>query len=216
MEAKSLSEKDIYYYKNALRNFDYISVREAYLLDMLQPLVDKPIKHVLDPTLIASLSVWEKLCSNKYENSGYVVVYQVRVDENTIRIAQHVAQQIGAKVKILVAWPQRNSQELFQDATPEEFVETIRNAACVVTTSFHGTAFSVIFNRPFYTIALNDGADSRSSSLLCSLGLEDRLISANDLPKFSPINYSNSNKKLEILRRESFNFIYNSINNAQS
>lgn len=216
MEAKALANNAIEHYRDNLGHFDAISVRENELLNLLQPLVDKPIEQVLDPTLMVSPQIWDRIQSNIKEKDRYVVVYQVRNNKNTIRIAEHIANQIGAKVKILVAWPQIKMKDTSQTATPEDFVNAIRSAACVVTTSFHGTAFSVIFNRPFYTIKLNDGADSRSSSLLDSVNLKDRMIGINDLPTFTLIDYTSINNKLNELRKNSQDFLLNSINNVHS
>ncbi len=198
-------------YKNLLNSFDAISVREENIQALLTPYTNLTIQHVLDPTLMASSKIWESFPSKTRNKDKYVVVYQVAENKNTIRIARHIAKQIGAKVKILVARIGRNTSEKFQDATPEEFVDTIRNAACIVTTSFHGTAFSVIFNRPFYTIKLNNGWDTRSSSLLNSIGLKNRIIDKNDSPQFSTIDYSHVNEKLEILQKESQDFILNQL-----
>lgn len=213
MESNKLDEDAVNYCGFHLKKFDAISVRERELLELLQPLVNKPIEHVLDPTLLVPPQIWNRFLSNKNKDR-YVVVYQVRGNKNTIRIAQHIANQIGAKIKILAAWPQIRIKDTYQTATPDSFINTIKNAACVVTTSFHGSAFAIIFNRPFYTVNLNDGEDSRSSSLLKSLDLSDRMIGINDLPIFSLIDFKPINQKLDVLRRESQHIILNSISNA--
>ena len=209
MEATTLDKNALY--KNLLNDFDAISVREKNIQNLLTPYTNLPIQHVLDPTLMVSPKIWDSLPSKSDNKDKYVVVYQVAENPNTIRIAEHIAEQIGAKVKILVAWIGKSSSIKFQDATPEDFVDTIRNAACVVTTSFHGTAFSIIFNKPFYTIKLNAGWDTRSESLLKSISLEERLIGIDDTPIFSAIDYSDVNIKLEELRQESQNFLLNNL-----
>ena len=212
MESKTLTPEQIDFYTKSLQNFDSISVRESQLQQLLQPLISKKISQVLDPTLMVPTHVWDKFSTQKTEGDKYVVVYQVRVDPNTMRIAEYIANQIGAKVKVLVAWLQYKAVEgTDQTATPEDFVDAIRNAACVVTTSFHGTAFSVIFNCPFYTIKLNDGRDSRSESLLGTLNLEERIVDVNARPTFSDVDYSLVNQKLEKLRLESQAFLLNSL-----
>lgn len=212
MEAKSLDETQIEFYKRNLNNFDALSVRENAFLKLLQPLTGKDIAHVLDPVLMGQPHIWDSFSSDKHKTEKYVVVYQVRYNPNTLRIAHHIANQIGAKVKILVAWLQFNPiNGTDQTATPEEFVDAIRNAACVVTTSFHGTAFSVVFNRPFYTVKLNDGADTRSMSLLEAIELTDRLINVDDEPTFTSIDYSIANQKLDKLRKESQDYLLNNL-----
>ena len=213
MEAKALSDEQAAFFKKNLSNFDLLSVREDALKQILQPLTCKPISQVLDPVLMAPPQIWDRFSLDKKDVEKYVVVYQVRNHPDTLRIAHHIATQIGAKVKILVAWLHTKSKDTDQTATPEKFVDYIRNASCVVTTSFHGSVFSVIFNRPFYTIRLNDGADTRSYSLLKSIGLEHRMIDTNDMPVFSKIDYSEINLKLDTLREKSQNYLLSSLQN---
>ncbi len=212
MESKTLTLEQVDFYAKSIKNFDFLSVREIQLQQLLQPLTSKKISQVLDPTLMVPTHLWDNLSSDKSNVGKYVVVYQVRVNPNTMRIAEYIANQIGAKVKVLVAWLQYKAVEgTDQTATPEDFLDAIRNAACVVTTSFHGTAFAVIFNRPFYTIRLNDGSDSRSESLLGTLNLEERVVEVNASPIFSDIDYSLVNQKLEQLRSESQEYLLNSL-----
>lgn len=211
MEARALSSDQIDFFKRNLGNFDSLSVREDALLQLLQPLTSKHITHVLDPVLMAPPQIWDSFSSDKKKVDKYVVVYQVRNHPDTLRIAHHIATQIGAKVKLLVAWPQYDVDRTNQTASPEAFVDEIRNAACVVTTSFHGTAFSIIFNRPFYTIKLNDGSDSRSTSLLDSLGLSERLIGIGHSPLFTEIDFSKANQRVKELRLQSQSFLLNSL-----
>lgn len=212
MESKNLDENQVEFYKKSLNNFDALSVRENALLKLLQPLTRKNITHVLDPVLMVHPEIWDSFSSDKHKTEKYVVVYQVRHNPNTLRIAHHIANQIGAKVKILVARLQFNPiNGTDQTATPEEFVDAIRNAACVVTTSFHGTAFSVVFNRPFYTVKLNDGWDTRSMSLLESVELTGRLIDVDDEPTFTSIDYSIANQKLDKLRKKSQDYLLNNL-----
>lgn len=212
MESTTLDDTQVEFYRRNLNNFDALSVRENALLKLLQPLTAKNISHVLDPVLMVPPHIWDSFSADKHKTEKYVVVYQVRHNPNTFRIANHIAKQIGAKVKILVAWLQFKPIEgTNQTASPEEFVNTIRNAACVVTTSFHGTAFAVAFNRPFYTIRLNDNADSRSISLLETVGLTDRLINVDDKPIFTSIDYSTTNQELDKLRKESQDYILNNL-----
>lgn len=210
---ESLTEEEQNFVVENQKNFNAISVRESSLKSLLTPLTDKKVKQVLDPTLLASRTVWDKLHDNVEDGGGYVLVYQVRQDPNTMEIARHIAQQINAKVIILdsfVKWGKEIERKF--DASPEDFVAYFKHASCVVTTSFHGTAFSVIFNKPFYTLKFGDSTDTRFKSLLHSLHLENRLIDKLDRPSFSDIDYSKSNEILNELRRDSLQFLTSNLN----
>lgn len=212
MEAKNLDEKAEKYYHESLEQFDAVSVREPNLATLLQPLTHRPITKVLDPTLMADPKIWNTFTCKERFPKKYVLVYQGRSSTHTLRIAKDIARQIDADVVVLGTWLSFNSHLSYKSVSPEGFIHAIRNAACVVTTSFHGTAFSVIFGRPFYTIKLDDGADSRSQSLLQSLGLSDRMINVSSSPTFSAIDYTATNTTLQRLRKESQEFLLKALN----
>ena len=215
METKELDEEAKKYCEKALMNFDAVSVRETQLKTLLQPLTGKNIELVLDPTLLADKKIWDAIAVRPNVNKKYILVYQVRYNVNTIRIARQLAKDIDAEVIEITAFPRICfSNKSKQCESPEKFLGWIKNADCVVTTSFHGAAFSVIFNRPFYCIKLDDDSDTRSASLLKSIRLENRLIDKSENPAFSPIDYSEANKRLEYLQSISTAFLTKAIENA--
>lgn len=208
MEVAALGKEDVSSLSFLLDSFDAISVREDILVDMLQPYAKRKIEQVLDPTLLLDADVWERVAVRPSGRQKYVFVYQVRENEHTMRVAQSVADELQAKVVSVVPYFCKKSLRM---QTPGEFVGLIKYAECVVTTSFHGTAFSVIFNRPFYTLLLKSGSDTRSSSLLHSLGLGERLVSLNEVPRFSQIDYTAANEALGRMREQSECFVENSL-----
>lgn len=210
MEVNSLNEDEKSFYKKSLANFDSISVRESQLATLLQPLTEKKVEFVLDPTLLADINIWNKIAESPNINVKYVLVYQVRVDEDVQRIAHLLAEEIGAIVVEVTACliPSFNCHKL-QCESPEEFLGLIKHASFVITTSFHGTAFSIIFKRPFYSIALEDGKDTRVFSLLKGINLSNRIIKKSSNPVFSEIDYNNVN--ISIYRRKAKEFLINAI-----
>lgn len=212
METSSLNQEAKDFYEKALGNFDAISVREKTLVDLLQPLTPKKIKTGLDPTLLANNEIWNPIIKCPSINYKYVLVYQVRYDINTSRIARHIAEQIGAKVIEITSWVNwKFKKNVYQCCYPEEFLGWIKHASCVVTTSFHGTAFSVIFSKPFYCLKLGKG-DTRAASLLQELGLENRMIEKTLSPTFQAVDYQQSNIKLADLQNKSYQYLVTSLN----
>ena len=196
---------------NFLRNFDAISVRENKLENLLQPLTEKKICTVLDPTLLAPLAIWKNFISLPPRESGYVLVYEVRPEKSILKIANYIAEQIKVPVVGVAAFPTwRRYNGLHQKESPQDFINWIRNASCVVTTSFHGTAYSILFNRPFYSIRLGFG-DNRIISLLNILRLTERVIGKDEMPIYQDIDFEFANKKLDELRNESFSFLLTSL-----
>lgn len=212
MEANNLSNGENVFFENALRNFNGISVRESNLSVLLQPLTSKIVKNVLDPTFIVDRLIWDNLAIKPKIAKKYVLVYDVRINDQTLILAHKIAKEIDGVVVQLTAWIRSSYvKHRYQCASPKEFVGWIKYADCIVTSSFHGTAFSIIYNLPFYTIKLNDGADSRSELLLKNLDLSNRLISTESNIHFTNIDYSNPNNLLEELKKESLYYLSNFI-----
>ena len=198
--------------KRALSVLSFVSVRESKLANILLLNFSFKAQIVLDPTLLADEKVW-RVWYKPIINKDYIVVYQARADNNVFRIAEELCKQMKVK-KIVVLDSHPNVKQLGYksfSASPSEFVSVIRNAKFVVTTSFHGTAFSIITEVPFYTLRLNDGADERTQHLLSSLGIADRLIDKLSTPQWANLNFQEVKRILNTQRKESLNFLKQSI-----
>lgn len=189
-----------------LKCISSILVREKCIQDKLKEYsISSDL--VLDPSLMANPSLWEKWYT-PIRTDNYIITYQAREDENVFRIAKSIAQQLDCKIITMDGYGSSfNSFSEHVDASPDQFVSLIKNAKCVITTSFHGTAFSLITNTPFYTLKLNDGADGRATNLLEQVGLIDRLIDKELTPIFSTIDFSNSDNVLDHIRKESQTYL---------
>lgn len=193
-----------------LKNFDSIGVREREMIDLLSPLVDKKIHHTIDPTLLASKNIWENLvCDVENLKDRYVLLYKVWSDRKSRDVAERIAAERKCKVIELVSWLS-DGTNLYQAASPEEFVSLIKNAECVVTDSFHGTSFSLIFNKDFYFVKLSD-KQNRAISLLQSLGLGERVLEDFVSINGCDIDYNEVNEKLSYLQKTSRDFLNKSL-----
>jgi hypothetical protein len=213
MSTAPLTAEQQDFFVKELKRIDVISVRESILSDTLQPLSDKKIYTVLDPTLLLSSFHWDAFLSKPVKKGKYILLYQVRYSPASVTIAQDIARQLNGDVIEIAPtvnnWRIRKNN--IQGAGPDTFIRLIKYASCIVTTSFHGTVFSVIFNKPFYSLKLNDDRDSRVACLLESLGLSDRFITEDKRPAFSKIDYTKANVALDNLRKISNQYIQNAI-----
>lgn len=164
-------DKDIL--KNYLNRFSRILVRENSLKEAIDELgFDSAI--VVDPTLLLSKDEWNKFLPNKrFHTTKYVLYYELVKSKDALVFAKHKAEELGCKLLIMDAkiplLPQRRH---ISYASPIEFLHAIRDAEFVIATSFHGTAFSVIFEKQFITIGLNKNAD-RVQTMLHQLDVEE-------------------------------------------
>jgi hypothetical protein len=211
MESATLTNIDKVQLKELLRNVDSIGVRELALQDLLKPIVkDKEIFANIDPTLLLTKSEWDLISDSPKVSRPYLLIYQNLEDPNMLKIAERIAKKYGYDIVILTVdafWRQPLYYKNYE--SPEQFVGWFKNASFVLTTSYHGTAFSIIYNIPFYTLKLSRGTDSRSESLLAQLELSNRFISSNEFREVEEysIDFSPSNNKLNILRSDSLEYL---------
>lgn len=208
------AEDELRFFKEVLEPFTGVGVREKSLQGLLEPYCSSPVEVVLDPTLLADSSLFSPILKMpSVMNRPYVLIYQItHVSRKMREMAEAVAEQLGATVVELASCLSAKLMPLKnQGASPEEFIGFIKNAACVFTTSFHGTAFSVIMERPFYTVMRGGDHDERSRSLLGLLGLENRLVTEGESVKFTSIDFEHPCEKLDELRSSSLLFLKNSL-----
>lgn len=208
-----------------INNIDYISVRENSAEKFVAALTSKRIVTVLDPTLLLAPQEWSKLAVIP-NHKKYLLLYKMGNGELAECVAKEVAKTNHLEI-VEISSGGKSIRKVYNhqylgDVGPREFIGFIQHADFVVTSSFHGTAFSLNFNKQFYTIP-HLTAKSRMVDLLSKIGIENRLISSledlierdvsNDL-----IDYLDVNKSLELERQKSINFIESSlgINNGDN
>lgn len=212
MELSKLSLEENNFLKANLKRMDALSVREESLIPMFESLSDKKVELVCDPTFLLDATQWKHFIKQKLLRKPYVVLYQVRDNPAAFELASRIASQIKGEIVCLTARVDKNYPIDYQTASPLDFINYIANAEYVVTTSFHGTAFSLIFNVPFYTLLLRDNFDSRSSSLLKKVGLENRLVFPGNNVKIEPVDFTLCNKKVKKLVNQSKKYLERALN----
>lgn len=203
-----LTEYQKTYYRKHLALLSAIGVRESSLCDLLADLTDKKITITLDPTLLAGVSVFKQMIGVPRKVSKYILVYEIESHIGTLEIAYDLARQLHCEVVELEAYlsfSRRRQKD--QIASPLDFVNYIKNAECVVTTSFHGTAFSVMFEKAFYTVRQGNKADLRAGDFLDKIELSHRFIAMNERPQFSCIDYGKARNKLQTEVQRSAEFL---------
>ena len=205
------TQEELDFLRANIKNIDCISVREETAQKVLSVICDKPITTVLDPTLLlksTDIELKRLISENKY--GRYILLYQMSDDPNTLKICRHISKLLHLKIVEVLAYPfgrkNLNFHKHITTAGPAEFVTLFAHAEYVVTSSFHGTAFSLVFNKQFVTVA-HPMVGSRQRDLLGRIGLSDRVVSSvDDLPT-TDVDYSIINERLDIERRKSLDFL---------
>lgn len=200
----------------SLKDFYAVGVREKSLHGLLSGLhIGSTV--VLDPTLIAEHGIFDRLAVKPPCSFRYVLLYRLEKDMYALRFTQQIACQLGAEVIEIAPykiWLRDKGRKIVSAISPEEFCGWFKHAACVVSISFHGTAFSVIFRKDFY--CLKSALQDRSRNLLESLGLGERMIASDVSVDFEPVDYSKAEEKMKELKRMSKDFLFNAIDGKMS
>lgn len=211
-----LPEKDIPFIKEHLKNFRSISVREQTGVNIAADL-GFAATQVVDPVLLLSANEWEKICAPCTEKDKYILVYDFLQNVPQVEIlAKKIAKEEGLKIISLNDdKPSKYADKNVNNAGPEEFLSYIRNASHVLCTSFHATAFSVIFKKDFYTFPMKGHKNSsRMTDFLNSIGLGNRYIAEYLPERFKPIGYDSVSGMLSDEIERSKNWLTNEINNS--
>lgn len=192
-----LSEVDEKKLRYLISEQNNISLREKQGKELIKNFTTNNIYCHIDPTFLISKSDWEKMKLNKKIGFKYIFVYEVSHTDNLRKYAQYLSEKTGLKIVFISGTSKtiKNSKRI-KDATPEEFLNYIYNAEYVVTSSFHGMALSIIFNKEFYYDIPNNknSLGSRLENLADIFDLKDRKIICNfDKMNVEKINYNEVN-----------------------
>lgn len=207
-------------YKELLNGLDYISVREASGVKLVEEVTNRKAKLVLDPTLLLTSDEWQEVTQPvNGMPKKYVLIYELQPLSYITLLAKQVAREKGYKIVRVCkdAYDKQKDTDVINvvDAGPSEFVWLVDHASFIITNSFHGTAFSVNFNKPFYCV-LRRGKNnnSRQLDLLSACGLMDRVVyDGEQLPNISSssIDFEQVNEQMETMRQDSCNYLNNAI-----
>lgn len=212
-------------YASFLNRIEYLSAREYSGQDIIRQCTGRDVQLVCDPTLLLSSSDWEGVLSEQMvPNEGYVFCYFMGDNPEHRNFAKRLAQKEGLKIVALLHLDQYiPTDDNYADFTPfnvspADFVGLVKNAKYVCTDSFHGTVFSIIFSRDFFTFRrfqkrASLSTNTRLESLLKKLNLENRLF-GGDEDIISNLHISDYNKTQHLVsefRQQSKEYLIHSL-----
>ncbi len=192
-----------------LKQFDAISVREQSGVDYIKSLgLDCEIS--LDPTILLDKEDYDVICRERLVKGKYVLMFGWKTNQDLIDVAKKVGGELNLPILNIVPPPRAMFCGIPRklDVGPREFLSMIKHAEFVVTNSFHGTAFSTTFEKPYVSI-VSGRADTRMESLLRQLGLSDHLVTKDNVnvKKMMETDFSSVREKKSVLRQSSFDYL---------
>ena len=211
----SFTDEQRTYFRERLAKYQFVSCREKYGTDLLKDLSPVEVETVLDPTLVVSAEEWRKIASQRVVEGDYVFCYFIGDKPYYRRFAKQLSSQLNLPLVYIPVSYLDFSQDnnLLWESGPREFLSLIDNAKVVLTDSFHGTVFSINFNKTFYSFVKHAGLRSmdnmRIVDILERMNLLDRLKERYDGGEinYNDIDYAKTNELLATERNKSKAFI---------
>lgn len=196
--------------RGCLASYDVIAVREDIAVEQLRGWGILS-EQVLDPTLLLGADEWRALVGelgdSSDDGSPYALIYQIHNDELLSSYAKRAAEHLGLSLVRVSPYLHQISRtgKLCYLPSVGRFIDLLANASCLITDSFHGTAFAISFNVPFVEVLPNTGTTGRAMSLLRMTGLQSRVLADPDDLALAgtPVDFGEVNRVLEEQRDRS-------------
>lgn len=198
--------------KSLIRKFDAVSVRESSGIKLCKKYLgyDDAVL-VLDPTMLLPKEIYQELSDKqRYNYSGGLFYYILDKSKEKTNVVQYLSKKMSLpafSVNSEIENPNAPLEERIHPAI-EEWLQAFDKSKFVVTDSFHGTVFAILFHKEFVVISNSKRGNARLFSLLALFGLEDRMVSEEgDLDALETIDYHIVDEKLKQYRETSLSFL---------
>ena len=189
-------------YSRLLNDFDEILVREDYGADIVNELTGKKPEVVCDPTLLLTAEEWNKLLKEPKIRGKYILVYQLGINPEIVNFAKRLKKKTGYRI-VYIPFPLVGLLKCRCEITvgPAEWMGLFKNAEYVISDSFHGVVFSLLFNRKFFAKADGHHKNRRVEQLLKLVNLSDRTMNdVSDEQLTEEIDFTYANEQIANFR----------------
>ena len=203
----TLPDEQIPEYKERLKDFQAYSVREKSGVKLVKELTGNDAVTHLDPSLLLGSEEWNKIAVRKID-TPYVLIVSGNPPYELIQSAEKLAKKKNLPIYQLWDAPKLKKSDIKHIVAPtvEEFVGCFKYADYVFTNSFHGTAFSVIFNKNlFVEFKHKAGRNIRAEELLKAVGI-NRNITETGITE-TPIDWDDVNSRIKNLQLNSLSYL---------
>lgn len=171
------------------RQFDVISVREHSAVGLAQTHWDVAAVQMPDPTFLLDAYHYQELAADTSPSSRFAAVYLLDPDASKSRVAREITSDLGLdQVNLLPAQPVSwrefaRAPDRHRMLGVETWLGTLLQSDYVVTDSFHGVVFSLLFNKPFVAFGNKSRGQARFTSVLADFGLTELMVDPNEAGK---------------------------------
>lgn len=192
--------------RELIKKFSAVSVREESSVQLVKDNLGVDAQWVLDPTMLLKKEDYLELCKDEPQSEEpYVFAYILDMTDEKRAMAEQTAKTLGCSVLYLTA------EKVKVEDTIEKWLANFRDAKYVITDSYHGTVFSLIFQKQFFTFYNTYRGNARMDSLKKLSGLEDRFLTKPTNELAGEIEYAVVEERIERMRGKSLEFIVESL-----
>ena len=156
--------------KTSLKSFDFVSVREKSGVEICKDLFDIDAEWIIDPVFIMNKFNYDKLIKNSTKDfSNKIVSYVLDPNKKYNKAYKYLEKKYNRKIL----------KTAYSNISVENWLASIKNCEFLITDSFHGMCFAIIFNKPFICITNQKRGATRFESILEMLNIENQCI--NDI-----------------------------------
>lgn len=191
-----------------LSRFSAISCRELVLSKFISKSLGRKVETVLDPVLLAGRTYYDKIATRINGVKPYLLLFTLSLNNNARQVAYNIAAKKNLQVVEIMSFQTTiKDSNILQSVSVPDFLGYIRSADYVVTSSFHGTAFSLLFGKELYYVPDDTNTGERGINLLKMVGLGDRVWNNSCGFNVLQIDYNSVFSILEMERIKSIEFI---------
>jgi hypothetical protein len=203
-----INEAYINEFVDAIKKYESISVREASLKDYISEICGRDCEVNIDPTFLLDKVEWDKFTGNRLIKEKYILCYALLNNPLINQSIEQLKLATGLKVVVLNAQARNyiNGDVIIRSAGLEEFLNLVKNAEYVLTTSFHGTCFSIIFEKKFFAF-IRKGVETRITNIVEKFHLENRIVSDVSTIHCDDINYEEVGKVILLEKQRSIEYL---------
>lgn len=214
--------------KKYLNKLSFISCRENKGAEIIKNLTGRDAQVVCDPTMLLQRDEWDKLIKKeRIIKEKYIFCYFLGINHEHRKLAKQLQKKTGYKIVTIPFLDHYYEEDIdfgdYQmfDVDAGDFVNLIRNAEFVLTDSFHGSIFSILYEKQFITFKRfsdnsKNSRNSRINSLFKIMNLSDRIYKEDIYKSITKtIDYKKVEKNLNNIRNNSTTFLKNALENKK-
>lgn len=204
-----IPEEKKVWFKSKLNGLAAVSVRERSVQNELQGLGIPDVKWCIDPVYLLDKRSWIEKLKLKLNTEKYMLIYMFEGDKQSEEIIRFAAEKMSLKIYSINSSRCSFADRNFHISGPKEFLELLMNATIILTNSFHGVAFSIIFRKQFWTLE-RKGLNRRIADMLDFAGLDNRVLTKANVKEINlqeKIDYVDAEKCISLRIKESKRYL---------